>query len=449
MVYYKNYSKLLIALLAFMFLSCSSDDSEDPLSISVTHFETSYSAVKLDWKINRPSDALIQDLQIYRTVRNPGETSSSNPEMIANLPSNETTYTDHDVPYYSEVTYTIILHYTDSDHQNSFDYQVLQSIPKTFSRPIVHFAKVPFQVAKDPLQADVFHILEKSGNGNLKRYNSITNTITNTVSLTDPWTMYNRFHIVNDNEIYVANTNGRIDRISTGNYQSIATYNTSVGDELNAFAVDEDRIYYQDGEVWKYYSTTDHTSVNGSIAMSFDYVELFSPHTFFFLYGQLKGPGFTMRGFSPQSCNTTLCSGDYIPNPAGAGSAPNYSTDPNAFAWSPNKQKFASGYNGDVFDINTFQHEITLRIMTGERYFQFAYDNAGNLYATVQGEKIIQKFNASYQLVETIHTKLYPIFPMVTSHGLSWIGTYTPQDYWGYYYGGEFNFEVNAAIETF
>ena len=95
------------------------------------------------------------------------------------------------------------------------------------------------------------------------------------------------------------------------------------------------------------------------------------------------------------------------------------------------------------------KQEIKLSDITGKKYFQFVFDNDNNIYATVQNEKKIHKFNSSYELIEVIDTKLYPLFPMLTSNGLKVIGGYEPVTYYSFGYGYSFNFNVKCAIETF
>ena len=92
------------------------------------------------------------------------------------------------------------------------------------------------------------------------------------------------------------------------------------------------------------------------------------------------------------------------------------------------------------------QYSIKKNIDKSEVY---SYNDNGHIYASVQGEKLIQVFNSNYELVDSIQTKLYPLFPMPYSNGLHSIGSYNPVDYWGYYYGYEFNFNQRCAIETF
>lgn len=438
----------ILTLIAFLLLGCSSDDEKSyTLEIKVTNFETSYSQVKLNWEIKRPNGIIIEDLLIYRQSKN--SASDSAPlELVANLPSNETTFTDNDVPYKAEISYTIKINYTDEriapNQTNPIGPLSLESEQKKFIRDIVTFDIVPFQVQKDPILADEFHILDRQGNGALKRYNGALNTLTRTKQFTNGSLLNNKFHIINNTDLYVGDTQGKISKINTGNYTTSATYNTVINDNLNAFAVDGDRIYYQDEEIWWYYNTLNGTSENTGIVSSAHYIETLSDHNFLFLYGGAAD----IRNYNPSNCNTSNCFPDFGAGTQGAILASN-TFDANIFSWNTSKSKFITSIDGRVFNPTNFQQEIKLSDITGKKYFQFVFDNDNNIYATVQNEKKIHKFNSNYELIEVIDTKLYPLFPMLTTNGLKVIGGYEPVTYYSFGYGYSFNFNVKCAIETF
>ncbi|RAK20751.1 hypothetical protein B0I03_107172 [Flavobacterium aquaticum] len=436
----------ILTVVAFILLGCSSDDEQNTtLEIKVTNFETSYSQVKLNWELVRPNGIIIDDLLIYRQSKN-NATDSDPLELVANLPSNETTFTDTDVPYKTEVTYTIKINYTDQriTPTNPIVPLSLESEQKKFIRDIVTFDIVPFQVKKDPILIDEFHILDRQGNGALKRYNGSQNQLTKTRQFTNGSLLNNKFHIINNTDLYIADTQGKISKINTENYTTSAIYNTVIIDNLNAFAVDGDRIYYQDEEIWWYYNTFNGTSENTGIASSANYVETLSDNNFLFLYGG----GADIRNYNPSNCNTSNCFPDFGAGTQGA-ILPNNTFDPNIFSWNTSKSKFITSIDGRIFNLSNFQEEIKLNDITGKKYFQFVFDNDNNIYATVQNEKKIHKFNTNYEFIEIIDTKLYPLFPMLTSNGLKVIGSYEPVTYWSFGYGNSFNFNVKCAIETF
>ncbi|MEL1248502.1 hypothetical protein [Flavobacterium helocola] len=439
----------ILSLVAFILLGCSSDEEQSTtLEIKVTNFETSYSQVKLNWELVRPNGIIIEDLLIYRQSKN-NATDNVTLELVANLPSNETSFIDNDVPYKTEVSYTIKINYTDerltpTNPTNPTGLLSLESEQKKFIRNIVTFDIVPFQVQKDPILVDEFHILDRQGNGALKRYNGTLNQLTKTILFTNGNLLNNKFHIVNNTDLYVADTQGKIYKINTENYTTTAIYNTIINDNLNAFAVDGDRIYYQDEEIWWYYNTTNGTSENTHIATTANYVETLSDHNFLFLYGS----GAAIRSYNPTNCNASNCMPDFGAGTQGA-ILGNNAMDPNIFSWNTSKSKFITSIDGRIFNLSNFQQEIKLSDITGKKYFQFVFDNNNNIYATVQNEKKIHKFNSSYELIEVIDTKLYPLFPMLTSNGLKVIGGYEPVTYWSFGYGYSFYFNIKCAIETF
>ncbi|MCF6133168.1 hypothetical protein [Flavobacterium wongokense] len=445
MDYFKK-TYLLLVLFLISLVGCSSDEGSSNLSLVVTDFQPSYNQVALKWKLERPGGITIESLHVYRTATNDSG-GFLNWELIANLPSNETTFTDMDVPYNLQVTYYVRIYYT---RNNDLQHEMLSmdAEPQVFLRDFPTFEQVPFQVKQDPLDPNFFHILDKNGTGYLKKYSASQKAITASTTFTNGWRMNNRFHILN-NEIYLADTAGKISRLSANDYHTIATYNTVISDNLNAFAVDGDRIYYQDENIWNYYTISTGVSTNGHIVTQMDYAETMDSNRFLFLFAQQGSYGFNINGFSPANCNSSDCFPDYTIGPTNPGAIPVYKMDPNIFAWNPTKQKFITSYEGWVMDMATLQPEFKLNSITGKQYFQFAYDSAGNIYASVQGEKKIHKFNSSYQLIETITTKLYPLFLMITNDNLQVIGAYGDVDYWGFWYGNEFDFNVKCAVEAF
>ena len=434
-------------LLVLIIFGCSSNENQtmQELEISVINFETSYNQVKMDWKIIRPAGVIIEDLLIYRVEKN-DESEFYQEKKIANLPSTETTFVDDDVPYKREVTYIIKINYKDERENAPIIFGELQSEPKKFVRAIVKLDRVPFQVQKDPLQDDVFHILDKEGTGSLKKYNSTQNQFSSVKTFSDGSLLNNKFHIVNDNEIYLADTKGKIYRIKTENYETTATYQTKITDNLNSFSVSGKRIYYQDEDSWCFYDSSTNVSTKTGYSMTSDYSEYLGQDKFLLLFCQNGNNSADIYSYTPENCPGFMsCSPIkyfFLRNPI----KPN-SYDANIFSWNKTKSKFISSINGCIFNINNLNQEIRLFDITGKHYFQFSFDENDNIYATVQGEKIIHKFNSKYELVEVIKTKLYPFFPMVSKTGLKVIGGYEPISYWSFEYGYSFNFNTKCAIE--
>jgi hypothetical protein len=443
MAYYKKY--LLITLFATITLGCSTDEDKNnaPLVITVTGFETSYSQVKINWEISRPNGIIIEDLLVYRIEKN-DESEFYQEKLIGNLPSNETTFIDNDVPYKVIVSYLIRINYTD-ERTLPLKNLSLESEPKKFVREIVTFDRVPFQVQKDLVQDNVFHILDKEGMGFLKRYNSAENKLTAVKTFGNGSLLNNKFHVVNNTEIYVADTQGKIYRVNADDYKAINTYSTSITDNLNAFSVAGNRIYYQDEERWCYYDTTTSKSTRTGLVSTADYLEPINQNDILYLYCQNGNNSLNIYGFTPDNCTNLTCFPVFY-NFMGSTLKPN-SIDANIFSWNSSRSKFITSMNGCVFNSNGLKQEKRLNDVTGKRYFQFVFGKDNTIYATVQGEKIVHKFNANYELIDVIKTKLYPFFPLVTDNGLKVIGGYEPVSYWGFEYGYSFNFNVKCAIE--
>ncbi len=445
MNYFSKY--LVIILFLAITLGCSSDEdkNKEPLTITVTNFEPSYGQVKLDWQVSRPNGLIIEDLLVCRSYKN-DDTNYSTETVIANLPSNETTFIDKDVPYTKEVTYFIKINYKD-ERNRSLSFGNLTSEPKKFIRELVTFDRVPFQVLKDPNKADVFHILDKEGVGFLKKYNSIQNKLTDIKAFVNGSLLNNKFQIVNNNEIFLADTKGTIYRINANDYKIMTTYSCKITNRLTSFSVLGNFIYYIDKDTWCYYEMSTGTNVNTGMGGYSDYLEPYNSTQLFSLVSYNLSSGLNIFEFSP---TTFTCSGCFLKTYNNSNTILKAnSTDANIFAWNTSKSKIITSINGCLFNINDFKVEKNLFEITGKRYFQFAYDNQDNLYATVQREKVIHKFNSNYELIEVIKTKLYPFFPMITSTGLKVIGGYEPLSYWSFEYGYNFNFNIKCAIETF
>lgn len=365
-----DYSKniyLKLALFAIFILGCSTNQEEnnEPLEISITNLKTSYSQVKINWKIKRPQGIIIQELLVYRQSKN-NNTDFYQEELLANLPSNETEFIDNNVPYKTEVSYKIKFNYTD-ERTNPISHLSLESEQQKFIRELVTFDKVPFQVQKDPLQTDIFHIFDKS-NSTLSRYNSAQNKITDTKTFTENWTLNNRFQIINNTDIYVATYYGKIYKINAASYHTVTIFSTAIVDNLNSFAVDGDRIYYQDDEILKYHTMTTNISKSMNMGMGFQYLENLSPGIFLFLY---NNSGYNSGASVSQTTGNCPDGADcYLRSIAATALLPANAIDPNIFAWNTQKVKFISSIDGCIFNLATLQQEKKLNDITGKHYIQ-------------------------------------------------------------------------------
>ncbi|MET3028467.1 hypothetical protein ABXT06_17430 [Flavobacterium sp. UW10123] len=442
--------QLIYILIAFIFFGCSNDnevDNSQP-AISITNFVASYNQVKIDWTLQRPEGIIIDNLTISRIEKN-GESDLYQEKLIANLPSNETSFIDTDVPYKDEVSYSVRIMYRDERVTPVTYDNEIKSEPKKFIRDIVKFDRVPFQVQKDPTQPNIFHILNKERTGSLVKYNAVKNSIEHKRTFENGFFLNNKFHIVNNNEIYLANTQGKIYKINLNSYEILDSYLATVADNLNSFSVSGNRIYYQDDEDWCIYDTSTRISIKTGYLSNSDYSEYMGNDKTFFLYCQNEQYGsMGFASYTAENCPGFMdCSPvTYYYTPWAL--KPN-SIDANIFSWNADRSKCISSINGAVFNTNTLKPEIRLNDITGKHYFQFAFDANNNIYATVQGEKKIHKFDSQYKLVEVIDTKLYPLFPLLTTDGLKVIGSYKPVSYWSFGYGYNFDFNIKSAVETF
>src|SRR5690606_41726388 len=149
----------------------------------------------------------------------------------------------------------------------------------------------------------------------------------------------------------------------------------------------------------------------------------------------------------PQNCpGTAFCNPDTLANSPSISDGND--VDGNILTMNSNKTLMVTGRDGNIYNRNDLSKIASLSTITGEPYFQFAFDSQNNIYATVQGKKLVHKFKANtFELIETIETKLYPLYPLITSNGLYVLGGYSPVSYWGPY--ENFSFNSKCAIETF
>ncbi|MBK0371126.1 hypothetical protein [Flavobacterium agrisoli] len=445
MDYFKN--KLIISVfLIFTLLGCSTDDQpKEELEIKVTHFETSYHEVKIEWQLTKPKTIIIDDLELYRAEKNT-ESDFYQEVKIANLPSNEVSFIDFDVPYKKEVIYTVKINYRDeSNGKLNVIRGELKSEPQSFKRDIVIFDQIPFQVEQDQLQQDVFHILFRYGSGSLQKYNSNLNTITKTKRFEAATLLNTKFQILDHNTIFLADAKGIIRNIDTESYQINNTYQVTIEDNLKAFAVAGSRIYYLDNDVWCFYNRSTGYSVNSGIIKNADYITYLGENKLLFFYTQ-NGNSLDIWSYTPENCpDQKNCNGTHYNS--NWENFTNNAVDPNIISWNKDKTKLITSIKGGVFNFKTLKQEQRLFDSTGKHYFQCVFDDDDNIYATVQGEKSIHKFNSNYDLIEVIPTKLYPLFPLLSKEGLKVIGAYNPISYWNYEYGYGFNFNGSCGIE--
>ena len=111
MKFYKKSKLLIFFVLALVVFSCSSEKEilKPVLNVSITSFKPSKNQVEIDWVLEKSDDIIIRDLLIIKkTVDHSGKENFS---TIANLPQNQTSFTDKDIPHYNYISYKVMVLY--------------------------------------------------------------------------------------------------------------------------------------------------------------------------------------------------------------------------------------------------------------------------------------------------------------------------------------------------
>jgi hypothetical protein len=412
------------------------------INLIITNFEPTEDKIKIDWSLERTNNVIIRNLFIIREVID--EEGRMISTLIANIPSNNTTFTDDDIPYLSSISYKIKADYfIDEELQEGefYEYFELESQTETYTRDILTFNSVPFQIVKDPTEDHIFHMIDKIQTAKLKKYDALQNKIIDSVELSESY-RHNVVMKVKENTIYIADDSGVFKLIDKNTYDISIGFTAEITERLKSFAIVGDRIYYHDDEVLLFYDLIKRESVRlGWAYFPTNYMETIKPNTIFF-------GGARVTEFDPETCiDMHSCPPNnlYIYNYL---SGEDFYFDPFIFSWNKERTKYISSYQGHVMNVSNLSNDVNLKTITGKNYFQTIFDSNNNIYATVQGEKLIHVFNSDYQLIDTIETKLYPLFPIISENGLQCVGSYSPVSYGGYRYGYEFRFgSTTCAME--
>lgn len=449
MKFYKKENLIVVLLALFLFISCTSEEEpikETVFTIEIDNFITSYNEVEIDWSLEKSSDVFIQKIYIIRTTTD--ETGFVDSKIIATLPANQSSYIDTSIPYYAEISYKVTALYVVTEEfieDEFYDYVSLDSEVKTYARDIVFFDEVPFQVKKDPLDDTIFHIIDRLNVAELKRYDFNENKVIKNVALSENYNHNVVFKVIDD-LIFIGDDSGKFRVINKNSYEIEKEFTLEIEDKLKSFAIDGDRIYYHDNQVLKMYDLDKEISSNTNWA--------YFPSKFMetIANNQILFESSNVVEISTTNCpNGTNCNPNTLYS-YNSSTGEQLHNDPYIFSFNKDKTKFISSYFGDVVNLSDLTKESSLKDITGENYFQAVFDDEGTIYATVQGKKLIHIFNANYELIDTIETKLYPLFPLLTTEGLKVIGSYSAVQYSGYLYGLEFNFSDSngkCAIEVF
>lgn len=446
----KSYTKaiyyiLLVALL-FNCDSNSEDQETSYITIEVTNFSANSDEVTLEWSINNSSNIIVNDLIVYRGEI--GYNGSEDLHIIADLPVEHISFLDTEVPYLTTLSYFIKISYYD-ENDPEMELYYLESDIQNFNRDIIGFDNIPFQIEKDPLEPGIFHLLERSTDLSLKQYNSAQNAITSVKTFEEPYYYTNRFFIKDATQICIADTRGNVHFLQSSNYSVIENIEVVSEDNTHCFFILNDRIFYKDNEAWQYYELNTGTHINTHRTYPHAHRAIaLNQGDALFLYNTISYSDALLANYTNDNCNPVDCFPEELHNTYDIDLATN-GIDPNIFVWNHSKSKFITSIDGNIFNISDLSLEISLGSITGKQYFQFAFDQNQHIYATVQGEKLIHKFNADYELIETIETRLFPLYPLITPNGLQVISAYTPISYWDYGSGSNYNFNEHCVIESF
>lgn len=446
----KYYNYFLIVFFSILSQACGSNDDlpalEDAVSLKITSFETSYNEVKISWDLERfNNQIIIKDLTIIRYTNDADADNENRQQIIANLPSNETSFIDTEVPYLEGLTYKIEVNYF-IDGFDKAEYESIESEEKVFERDIIKFPYIPNHIVKDTEDPNSYHIMIKNADFDLYRYNTKTQKIEANKKYHNGYLFYDKI-VANNNDILVGNKNGVIYQLTSTDYTQGNSFSVPIEDELKSFGVKGTEIHYNDNRKWKYFNsiTSDFSTVNDSFVSNFVYSLNMENNKMLIINNNYPNYWGTIYDISTydqlEVIHTTDFSIDF-------GSR----LDKGILHFKQDKTEFITSIFGRVISMNDLSLKIELKEVTGRNYLYFNYGNNGKLYGAVQDEKVIHVFDdKTYELIESIETKLYPVFPIVSDNGeVHSIGRYTRIGYWSYTDGFElYGSNSNYAIETF
>lgn len=447
----KFYNTAILILCIIFFGACTSNDEPDytdPI-LKITAFNPTKQEVEISWELSKGTDIIIEDLLVFREtiVDDSGRT---NFELIESLPSSAKSYIDVDVPYVSNITYVIKANYR-PDVESSYDLLTTESDPQVFSRLFPEFNRVPYQVSRDPANENVYHILDNWDMAKLMRYDSQLNRVIQKQDIVESFDYGNRF-IFSSNKIVAASRKGKFFFVDKDTYKIDKQYNASLDEKLEGFGIIGDRLYYVEDFSFDYIDLISDVINKHGLGPGFKNFQVLNdkqllslytgPHTSgasVYEFQEDLDPGsgwdFSMRRIKATPTELNL-DGDDV--------------DEFTFAWNNDRTQFITGIEGRIFNIDDLSQRAILTATTGKRYFGFIFDNNGDIYASVQKERIIHVFDGeTLELKQEIPTKLYPLYPMPTANGLYCIGAYDKLEYWGYDFGYANGFNSRSAVETF
>ncbi|MFI8379040.1 hypothetical protein [Leeuwenhoekiella sp. NPDC079379] len=440
--YNYNFIFFLISILSFQ--GCGKNDDfpaiEDVIDLKITNFETSYNEVKISWDLDRFNDKVIIENVFILRYSDDTDSNTFGPNEIAVLPSNQTSYIDRNVPYLSDVTYSIRIDYF-VDYENGVEYASIESDKKSFERDIIKFSSIPRHVITDNSNPDSYHIMIIDQNLALYNYNTKTLKIDANKSFSGGYDFYDKI-VVNQNNIFLGKRNGVIYELSPNDYTEKRMFSLPIDNELRYFGFREEEIFFSDDERLKYFNTmtNDFGYVIEDLSLSYAYSINLGNNRMFMIWYQYPNFGGRIFDVSNYDQLEMIHRTDF---PIDFGSR----LDKGILHFNEDNSEFVSTNLGRVISIDDLSLKVELKNITGKNYLYFNYKR-GKLYGAVQGERKIHVFDdETYELLDTIETKLFPIFPLVSSDGkIQVIGSYR-QIYYSDYIDG-FQYSGNFAIES-
>ncbi|TDS14223.1 hypothetical protein DFQ03_2300 [Maribacter caenipelagi] len=447
----KFYKAPCLVAVFLILAGCSSKDDSDFTApeLTVTTFSPSKEAIEITWELSKGADVIIEDLLVFRETKT-DDSERTYFELIESLPSSAKSYIDTDVPYVSKISYIIKANYR-LDTQELNEIVLIESEAQVYSRLFPEFNRVPFQVSRDPIDKNIYHILDIWDMAQLVRYDGTLNRVVQKRELSQNHEYYDKF-IFYENKIVAADLNGSIFFVDKDTYEIDKHYTAELNDDFESFGIIGDRLYFVDDFSFDYVDLVTGETIKNGLGHSFEYFEVLNDETLLTLSSGPRTSSASIYEFQPDldpgsgwdfSLLRTISTyseqnldGDDI--------------DEFMVTWNNDRSQFVTAIEGRFFNIDDLSPGAVLGNITGKKYLNYLFDENGDIYASVQKEKIIHVFDGeTFELKQEILTKLYPIYPMLTDNGLVCIGAYEKVEYWGYNYAYANGFDSKCALETF
>ena len=460
MHYFKKVYQLLFVVLV---LSCSKEDetttTTDDFEVSIESLTILENEIEINWEISKPINSIINNISIYRNDTFTASTLVVD-QFISNTPSNATSYIDFDVPYTTSVSYTVQVRFSfESDGQT--ESLEVTSNRGVLDRDLVTFNNVPFQVERDRLEQNIYHIYDRNSTSKLVRYNTSAGKVSEIFNLGSGLSRFNKFQFRFNNLLVVTNTEGEVQILNTGDYGLISEFEVPDNEIIKAFAFVNEKFYYKGRDSF-YYSYNLNTGENfrapvgaGDILLSYDNQE-----SVFYIISRFDAAQAGLMRLVDNCPSEVECNVEFV-NQTGDINLQGFgidgsNIDPNLFVINEELEIFISGRSGSVFSLNSFEQLSNFELLTNDKYFNFSIGSDNKIYAAVQAKKEIHVFDSQdYTLLERIPTITYPIHILLSegngNQKIDVVGTYRPLQYFSYGFGsntgGNFDFQELAVIE--